>query len=142
VTKGTLVVDFLPFPIGSFVSVTKLSASRNPVTNPGDWETYVPGGDNIDSLPVDYTMKGFLTEIVQVGECIHLDRTERNGITAEGEFTSTTIVRINAAGSSAETFNSIYFITRTDLPGGHVSPTATELPPAQSASTMVESATL
>jgi len=84
-------------------------------------------------------MKGFLTEIVQVGECIRLDRTERNGITAEGEFTSTIIVRINAAGSLAETFNSVYFITRTDPPGGHAPPTATELPPAQSEHAIVAS---
>lgn len=131
--------DFLPFPVGSFVKITKLSACPNPVSETSEWDDYVIGEENVRSLPVQYFMRGFLTDIVRVGGFIQLDRTERNGVIAEGEFTSTLIMKINGALALVETFNSIYRIERSLPPGDGAQP-VTDLPPVQSVSAMAESA--
>lgn len=106
----------LPFPVGCFVEVTKLSACRNPITEPGDWATYIIGVRNNRSLPIDYSMKGYLLELVTVGGMIDLHRIERNGVSAEGRFMSTLIVAIRE-GSLVETFNSVYRVVPRDSIG-------------------------
>lgn len=101
----------LPYPPGTQVLIIKLSASSNPVAEPGSWEGWIPGSlDNAGSLPVDYELRGFLLAPVRVGEQIHLFRTERNGVEADGYFSSTPIVKIQDA-SLVETYNSIYRVT-------------------------------
>ena len=107
----------LPYPPGTHVLIIKLSASSNPVAEPGSWEGWISGSlDNAGSLPVDYELRGFLLAPVRVGEQIHLFRTERNGVEADGFFYSTPIVRIQDA-SLVETFNSIYRVTASQKGG-------------------------
>jgi len=107
----------LPYPPGTHVLIIKLSASQNPIAEPGSWKGWIPGSlDNAGSLPVDYELSGFLLAPVRVGEQIHLYRTERNGVEADGYFYSTPIVKIQNA-SLVETFNSIYRIMASQKGG-------------------------
>jgi len=102
----------IAIPAGTNVLIRKLSACKNPVTEPSSWTDWVPGGsNNCASLPVDYELRGILLEPVNVGGKIHAFRTWRNGVEADGFFASTTIVRI-LSGSKVETFNSIYLVTK------------------------------
>jgi len=103
----------LPFPPGTAVLITKLSACNNPVVGPGCWEHWIPGGaDNKGSLPVDYELQGVLLAPVRVGGQIHVFRTCRNGVRADGFFYSTPIVKIREP-SLVETFNSVYRVSVT-----------------------------
>jgi hypothetical protein len=101
----------LPYPPGTTVMITKLSACNNPVVGPGSWENWVPGGaENRGSLPVDYELQGVLMAPVRVGGQIHVFRTWRNGVEADGFFESTPIVKIRKP-SLVETFNSVYRVS-------------------------------
>jgi len=104
-----LMNDILPYPVGTFVTVKKIGKPKTPVTEPGDWATWVPGGENNASLPVFYEMKGFLIGPVMVGRQIWLYRTHRNGVEADGIFESTLVCSISN-GCWVETFNSIYLV--------------------------------
>ena len=102
----------IALPSGTNVLIRKLSACRNPVTEPASWADWVPGGsNNRGSLPVAYELRGILLAPVNVGGHIHVFRTWRNGVEADGVFQSTTIVRI-LSGCIAETFNSIYLVSK------------------------------
>jgi hypothetical protein len=109
IMKQTSVQNALPYPVGAFVTVTKIARCKTPVVEPGSWEDWIVGSENNASLPVDYEMKGFLMEPVLVGGQIRLYRTHRNGIEVEGHFVSTLIVSITGS-SIVETFNSIYLV--------------------------------
>jgi hypothetical protein len=94
--------------VGAAVTVTKLAKSKYPVSEPGNWENWNHGGENADSLPVDYQMRGYLLKPVEVGGLIVLFRLWRNGVTSDGIFTSSPIMSVK--GDLVETFNSIYRI--------------------------------
>ena len=100
---------------GNFVEMWKVSASARPMAEPGDWERWGVGrADNAGSLPVGYAMHGVLLKPLQVGAPIRLLRVRRNGITAIGQFTSTTVVAIHPA-HLVETTNSIYVVRPADI---------------------------
>ena len=106
----------LPYPPGSPVHVTKISASEDPITEPGTWEQWVPGSpNNAGSLPVGYELRGVLMRPIRVGRCLEIYRTHRNGVSADGNFRSTPIIGI-VADTMVETFNSIYQVTKVNLP--------------------------
>ena len=102
-------IESLPYSAGSFLEIRKIAASKNPVTEPGSWDEWMPGKENTGSLPVDYVMRGVLLDSIKVGGRLWLYRTYRNGVEADGFFNSTPILTI-PNGSIVETFNSIYFI--------------------------------
>ena len=102
-------IDQLPIKAGTFVRITKISASDNPVTDPSPWNGWKIGGCNLLSLPVLYEMRGFLLAPIQVGMPIQLYRTHRNGVAADGWFTSTIICAVRDH-ITVETFNSNYQI--------------------------------
>lgn len=98
----------LPYPSGTQILIVKLSASSNPVAEPGSWEGWIPGSrNNLASLPVNYELRGILLEEVVVGGSLFVFRSHRNGVEVYGLFKSTTIVGISRE-SLVETFNSVY----------------------------------
>ena len=106
----------ISFLSGTNVVIRKLSACRNPVTEPTSWADWVPGdSNNSGSLPVDYELRGILLAPVHVGGQIHVYRNWRNGIRADGYYESTPVVRI-LAGFMVETYNSIYLVTKIAVP--------------------------
>ncbi|MEI8310445.1 MAG: hypothetical protein WCH98_06800 [Verrucomicrobiota bacterium] len=101
---------YLPLPAGAHVSVTKHAACLDARVAPGSWNSWVPGGwSNVASLPVDYEMRGVLLAEIRVGEPIYLFRTERNGVTAEGFFSSSPVRQIQGDGRVI-TLNSVYAV--------------------------------
>jgi len=108
--------ESLPYPSGTTVVIRKLSACSSPVAEPTSWDDWVPGGpDNLGSLPVDYELRGILLAPINVGGQIHVYRTWRNGVEADGFFASTTIVSV-LSESMVETFNSIYRVSIATRP--------------------------
>jgi len=105
----------LPYAVGTSVIVRKLAAAKNPVTEPGSWDDWIPGEENQSSLPVDYELRGILLKRVETNTSIFVFRTHRNGVKADGIFTSTIVCSIKA-GSIAITFNSIYQILGDENP--------------------------
>jgi len=90
------------------ISLEKIDTSPNPTSPPTAWEKWILGSfDNQASLPISYTLKGYLMAQIDVGNPIRLLRIERNGIKALGLFESTPIVEIREEGL-IETYNSIY----------------------------------
>ncbi len=71
--------------------------------------------NNRGSLPVDYEFQGILLAPVRVGGQIHVYRTWRNGVKADGFYESTPIVSI-LEGFMVETFNSIYLVIKITVP--------------------------
>ena len=108
----------MSFPSKTFhhckrVTVEKIAAAPNPVTSPGTWDEWECGSDqNHGSLPIDYTLVGYLRFPVQIGNPIILLRTHRNGVECLGYFRSTPVVQFRG-DQLVETFNSIYRITET-----------------------------
>ena len=106
----------LPYPPGSLVHVIKFSASEDSITEPGNWEQWVPGSpNNSGSLPIGYELRGVLMLPIRLGECLEVYRLHRNGVSAHGNFQSTPIIGIVAV-TMVETFNSIYQITKLHVP--------------------------
>lgn len=100
---------------GTLVEVQKLSPSENPVEESGSWENWLPGsGDNKGSLPVGYAIRGVLMESLCVGECLHVYRIDRNGVSVHGHFQTTPLLSIEER-FIGETFNSIYRITPVEI---------------------------
>ena len=93
---------------GTLVEIRKVSASDNPMVEPGAWDCWVMGSPhNAGSLPVGYTLRGVLAEPLRAGAPMHVLRVERNGVPALGEFCSAAVVALRP-GYFAETANSVY----------------------------------
>jgi hypothetical protein len=91
------------------VKLIKLRAAPNAVSEPGSWDTYVPGSLlNSSSLPVDYELVGRLVQAPAVGRCVRVLRISRNGVKQLGVFQSTEVIKV--CGDTFETPNSIYRI--------------------------------
>ncbi len=101
--------DSLPYLTGASVVVKKLSACENPLVKPALWANWKPGRPNSSSLPVAYELRGRLVRPVEIGEPIVVLRTHRNGVRADGIFTSTAVCSVEE-GSLAITCNSVYQI--------------------------------
>lgn len=104
---------------GAFVRVLKRREASNPRTPAGSWETWIAGGDNRLSLPIDYELAGFLIEEVQPGRPMRIRRLWRNGVKADGLFVSTevsSVTPIPEGGLLITTANSVYTMELCSLP--------------------------
>jgi len=107
---------YLPLPSGTHVTITKHAACLDARVAPGSWDGWVAGGrNNRGSFPVDYEMRGVLLAPIRVGERIFLFRTMRNGVAAEGFFSSTPVRGIQEDGR-VMTLNSVYAVIQEPEP--------------------------
>lgn len=89
------------------VKLTKVSASRNPFCQPGNWGTYKLGDMNRGvSLPVDYEIIGTIEKPPTVGQSVRVRRAKRNGVEMPGDYESTEVVELTDDGFT--TLNSVY----------------------------------
>jgi len=95
------------------ITLEKIAAAPGAVTSPGSWDQWEEGSPhNRGSLPIDYTLQGFLLIPIQIEIPIVLARTHRNRIEKLGYFRSTPVVQFRD-DDLVETYNSIYRITET-----------------------------
>lgn len=93
------------FPVK--VKLTKVSASKSPFCQPGNWDTYKLGELNSGvSLPVDYEIIGTIENPPVVGQSVRVRRTNRNGVITPGDYESTEVVELTDDGF--KTLNSVY----------------------------------
>lgn len=96
---------------GDYVIITKLKAVDNPAVPTPDKKDYIPGGINLGvSLPVDYTIEGYLLSDIKVGERVIVDRRKRNGMEIGGLFSSSYVVSLNKDRFTTQ--NSVYLIKK------------------------------
>ncbi len=94
------------------VQITKLSATPNCLVQPGCWDTYRVGDSNDTSVPIDYTVTGFLLAPIAVGLGVQLLRVERNGVSAVGMFLTSEVHEVTPDGFI--TANSVYEVRLLD----------------------------
>lgn len=94
----------------SYVRIKKLRSVEQPMAPPGDPSTYQAGQfqDKMESLPVDYTMEGWLVSPPAVGGRVVLIRLVRNGLRRPGVFWSTCVTTVGRG--CFHTLNSVYRI--------------------------------
>ncbi len=99
---------------GTYVRIVKLRTAPGgipacplPHYAPGVW-----GG--LLTLPISYTMEGYLLQDLRKGGVIHLDRHVRQGVRARGCFISTRICSISA--DVVTSLNSVYRVTAFEPP--------------------------
>jgi hypothetical protein len=92
------------------VRITKLSAVTNPICPPAEPNEFVYGTSGIPgkSLPIDYTVEGYLMEPITVGHEIWVDRRKRNDILFPGEFLTSRVVKVE--NNKVFTQNSEYLV--------------------------------
>lgn len=95
-----------------YVKITKLGIPENPRHATASETEYVYGQSNLKSPPIDYWLTGSLMEEPKVGSILYVARDTRNGVKAEGFFTSSTVTKIEE--NKYYTLNSIYIIE--DIP--------------------------
>ncbi len=88
------------------VELTKLAATPGAQAQPGSWDTYLQGEENAASLPVDYTLVGFLLAPPAIGRCVEVLRLERNNVISLGMFATTEVQHLTPDGFA--TRNSVY----------------------------------
>lgn len=96
-----------------FVRLKKLSAAMNPAAPTPEMANYKAGEDNGEvSLPVEYTVEGYLAKEVIVGEGLLIDRISRNGIMSKGITNTSPVVKqeLLANGATIYTTNSVYLL--------------------------------
>lgn len=94
-----------------YVRISKVGVSETPTIPTPKKEDYIPGQDNGDvSLPMEYTIEGYLLHDIQVGESVSVDRRIRNRVEARGEFVTSPVTKITEAGF--ETENSVYILDK------------------------------
>lgn len=96
----------------SLVRVVKLREAERPLAPAGSWATYVPGGANRESLPIDYEIVGCLLAPIANGGCLHVLRLERNGVGRLGEFRST---RIQSVDTARDTEGALLVVTQNSV---------------------------
>src|SRR5687767_9948970 len=91
-----------------YVSVMKVDTSDVPVAEAGDLRTYYFGQINPGrTLPINYSLEGWLVAPPKIGAPVQVLRTARNGISIPGIFSSTPVVAIPNEGEF-HTANSKY----------------------------------
>jgi len=94
-----------------YVRLKKLSAVENPLTPTPEMSNYLPGQDNGNvSLPVEYTVEGYLDTEVVIGQSLQIDRVSRNGIMSKGVTITSPVVKHEPSpnGGTIYTANSVY----------------------------------
>lgn len=101
--------DFINIPTHHIlVTIEKIDASPDPKSPPRSWESWIIGSfENQSSLPISYSLRGYLMAPIQYGYPMEVFGIERNGVEVYGIFCSTPIVEIWAHGL-IETYTSIY----------------------------------
>ncbi len=99
-----------------WVRLTKIAQSVDPIVAACPPDAFLPGEENLLSLPVDYWIEGFLLAPPQIGKRLAVERHVRNGVEALGLLQTTPLVRIES--DRLETWNSVYQIEYRD--GGEV----------------------
>ena len=100
------------WPVGTAVRIVKLAAVHDAQHQTCSWNEWKAGVLNDGSPPVDYELRGFLIERLEIGKPILVARTHRNNVPALGTFTSTPVRKFE--NGAAITLNSIYLIVRDD----------------------------
>jgi hypothetical protein len=92
-----------------YVKITKLAETPGGLPAAAVAE-HEPGSLGVEgkSLPIDYTIEGFLTEPVIVGCRVQVDRRKRNGVPIDGLFLTSPVVEVNEVGF--RTMNSVYML--------------------------------
>ncbi|RXK55887.1 hypothetical protein ESB00_08405 [Oleiharenicola lentus] len=85
--------------------VADVAAPLSPAVAARDYYYGRPG--NAGSMPVEYTLMGWLVLPPAIGEQVRLLRVCRNGVMTPGVFTSTEVIKIPGEGEF-HTRNSIY----------------------------------
>lgn len=94
---------------GNYIRITKLKSVPNPIAPTPNKKDFVAGQDNgFVSLPVDYTVEGYLLEDIKVGKSILIDRRKRNDVEISGFMNTSHVKKITKTG--VETENSVYLI--------------------------------
>lgn len=103
-TSKGIVVAWPPL----FVLIQKVAPVSVPASPSGDPRTYRYGARNPDvSLPVDYSIVGWLMSTPVVGEVVRVLRVTRNSTIMPGIFVTTEVVEVPRHGEFL-TANSIY----------------------------------
>ena len=91
-----------------YVKLTKISAVENPEVKTPSFDEYDRKRDTNEkmSLPVEYTVEGYLTDDIEVGEHVVVQRVLRNGLKCFGMMTTSLVTEITDNGF--KTLNSIY----------------------------------
>jgi hypothetical protein len=97
------------WPAGTEVRVVKLAVCEDALVPSCSWENWKPGRLNAGPPPVDYELRGFLINRLEIGEPILVVRTHRNHVKAHGIFVSTPVREFK--NGAAVTLNSIYMIS-------------------------------
>ena len=91
-----------------YVSVMKVDAGDVPAAEAGDLRTYYFGHVNPGrSLPITYSLEGWLVAPPKVGAVVQVLRTWRNGVALPGIFISTPVTAVPNEGEF-HTVNSKY----------------------------------
>ena len=104
--------DPTQWPVGTAVRVVKLAVADDPQYQTCSWKDWKAGEFNDGSPPVDYELRGWLIEAMEIGRSIVVARTHRNNVPSLGTFISTPVREFK--NGAAVTMNSIYFISRED----------------------------
>ena len=97
------------------VCITKLQESPHPNFKAASKDEWHCGESNLHvnkSIPVEYVVRGYLTEDVRVGIPMSAVRYERNGFASDGIILTSNIVKIK--GNQVETLNSVYLVEQLD----------------------------
>jgi hypothetical protein len=94
----------------SYVRIKKLRSATRPVAPPGDPSMHQAGQfqNIVGSLPVGYTVEGWLVSPPAVGGRVVLIRLVRNGLRRPGVFWSTCVTKV--VRGCFQTLNSVYRI--------------------------------
>ena len=96
------------------VKITKIGESKNPNFRAADWKQFEAGKDNPGvSLPVDYTIEGYILGEIKEGYPLTVARTKRNDVEINGTFISSKLKDISGdliKGYLVSTENSLYRI--------------------------------
>lgn len=97
--------------VGDFIVMEKIAAASAPFAPTPKFDEYKMGEINQNmSLPIEYQLKGFLLDDIEIGAALHVDRRERNGVVIQGETITSPLVKIQKDnnGFLLETINSVY----------------------------------
>lgn len=98
-----------------YIRLSKIAAMPGglPAAEPGE---YKPGSGGVKgkSMPIEYTVEGFIEAPIHVGARLVVDRRVRNGVRVDGFFSTSTVTAVGP--NHIETENSVYRMDILDCP--------------------------
>jgi len=95
-----------------YVKISKIGIAPNAAYPTPAAEEYIPGEDNgAVSLPINYTIEGYLVNPIKETQHITVQREKRNGIPVAGFFSTSEVEKITKIDETtyvAKTLNSVY----------------------------------